>query len=64
MFAFQNDFPSDNDKKYKWLESFRRLCGGMKRIQMANEFYRRYTFGVIAAHVVIILSVLIFIFQR
>ena len=64
MFAFQNNFPSDNDKKYKWLERFRRLCGGMKQIQIANEFYRRHTFGVIAVHVVIILSVLILIFQR
>jgi len=64
MFAFQNDFTSDNDKKYKWLEHFRRLCGGMERIQKANEFYRRHTFGVIAAHVVIILSLLIFLFER
>ena len=64
MFAFQNDFSSNNDKKYKGLERFRRLCGGLERIQKANEFYQRHKFGVIAAHVVIILSLLIFLFAR
>lgn len=64
MFAFQNDFSSNNDKKYKGLERFRRLCGGLERIQKANEFYQRHKFGVIAAHVVIILSLLIFTFAR
>ena len=64
MFAFQNDFSSNNDKKYKGLERFRRLCGGLERIQKANEFYRRHKFGVITAHIVIILSVLIFLLTR
>jgi hypothetical protein len=64
MFAFQNDFTSDNDKKYKRLERFRRLCGGLERIQKANEFYQRHKFGVIAAHVMIILFLLIFLFER
>jgi GR25 family glycosyltransferase involved in LPS biosynthesis len=64
MFAFQNDFTSDNDKKYQGLELFRRLCGGLERIQKANEFYQRHKFCVITAHVVIILSILIFLFER
>ena len=64
MFAFQNDLASDNDKKYKGLELFRRLCGGLERIQKANEFYQRHKFGVIAAHVAIILFLLIFLFER
>jgi hypothetical protein len=64
MFAFQNDFASDNDKKYKGLERFRRLCGGLERIQKANEFYQRHKFGIIAAHVMIILFLLIFLFAR
>ena len=63
LFAFQNDFSSDNDKKYNGLERFRRLCGGLERIQKANEFYQRHKFGVITVHVVIILSVLIFLFR-
>jgi hypothetical protein len=57
MFAFQNDFTSDNDKKYKGLELFRQLCGGLERIQKANEFYQRHKFGVIAIHILIILSI-------
>jgi hypothetical protein len=64
MFAFQNDFASDNDNKYQGLERFRRLCGGLERIQKANEFYQRHKFGIIATHVVIILSLLIFLFER
>jgi hypothetical protein len=64
MFAFQNDFISDNDKKYKGLERFRRLCGGLERIQKANEFYQRHKFGVIAAHVIVVLSLLIVFFAR
>ena len=58
MFAFQNDFASDNDKKYKGLERFRRLCGGLERIQKANEFYQRHKFGVITIHILVILSLL------
>jgi hypothetical protein len=64
MFAFQNDFSSDNDKKYEGLERFRRLCGGLERIQKANEFYLRHKFGIITIHVVIILSVMIFLLAR
>ena len=57
MFAFQNDFTSDNEK-YQILECFRRLCGGLERVQKANEFYQRHKLGVIAAHVLILLSLL------
>ncbi|MGD0279827.1 MAG: glycosyltransferase [Smithella sp.] len=64
MFSFQNDFSSDNDKKYKGLEYFRRLLGGLERIQKANEFYQRHKFSVIAIHGVIILSILIFLLAR
>jgi Glycosyltransferase family 25 (LPS biosynthesis protein) len=64
LFAFQNDFTSDNDNKYHGLERFRRLCGGLKRIQKANEFYQRHKFVVIAAHVMIILFLLIVFFTR
>lgn len=64
MFAFQNDSDSDNDK-YLGLELFRRLCGGLMRIQKANEFYQRHKWIVIAAHVMILLSlVMVFLFHR
>lgn len=62
MFAFQNDFTSDNDQKYQGLERFRRLLGGLEKIQKANEFYNRHKFGVIAGHILIILWLLIVYF--
>jgi hypothetical protein len=58
MFAFQNDFASDNDEKYRGLEGFRRLCGGLERIQKANEFYQRHKSAIIAAHIMVLLSLL------
>lgn len=61
MFAFQNDSASDNDK-YPGLDRFRRLCGGLERIQKANEFYQRHKWGLISAHILVLLSVLIIIF--
>jgi hypothetical protein len=64
MFAFQNDFASDNDNKYQGLERFRRLCGGLERIQKINEFYQRHKLAVIAAHVIILLSLLIGFLSR
>ncbi len=64
MFAFQKDFVSDNDNKYQGLENFRRLCGGLHRIQKTNEFYQRHKWGVIAVHVIIIIYFLIFLLSR
>jgi GR25 family glycosyltransferase involved in LPS biosynthesis len=63
MCAFQKYFTSDN-YKYPKLVLIRRLLGGLKRIQKANEFYQRHKFGVIAAHAMIILSLLIVFFTR
>ena len=63
MCAFQKNFTSDN-YKYPTLVLIRRLLGGLERIQKANEFYHRHKFGVIAAHVMIILSLLIVFFAR
>jgi len=60
MFAFQNDSASDNDK-YPGLDRFRRLCGGLERIQKANEFYQRHKWGLISAHILFFLSILIII---
>jgi hypothetical protein len=63
MCAFQKYFTSDN-YKYPKLVLIRRLLGGLERIQKANEFYQRHKLGVIAAHVIIILSLLIVLFAR
>jgi hypothetical protein len=64
MFAFQNDFSSNNDKKYQGLERFRRFLGGLKRIQKANEFYQRHKFAIIATHIVFVLFLLIVLLSR
>ena len=63
MFAFQNDFSSDNDKKYSGLERFRRFWGGLEKIQKANEFYHQHKFGIIAAHAFIILLVIMLLLK-
>jgi hypothetical protein len=63
MCAFQKNFTSDN-YKYPKLVLTRRLLGGLKRIQKANEFYQRHKFCVIAAHVMILLSLLIVLLSR
>lgn len=61
MFAFQGDFSSDNNTKYKPLERFRRLCGGLKTIQKANEFYNRHKFGIIAFHLGLAIFIIYFL---
>ena len=61
MCAFQKKFTSDN-YKYPKLVLIRRLLGGLKRIQKANEFYHRHKFGIYAAHVIVILLVLFVFF--
>ncbi|MBN1474417.1 MAG: hypothetical protein JW914_07370 [Syntrophaceae bacterium] len=63
MFAFQKDFSSDNIE-YLRLERFRRLFGGLKRIQKGIEFYRRHMFSIYAVQIIFILIALIFLFFR
>ena len=63
MCAFQKNFTSDN-YKYPGLAIIRRFLGGLKHIQKAIEFYQRHKFGVISAHVLIILFLLIFFLAR
>ncbi|HPD56189.1 MAG TPA: hypothetical protein P5294_09295 [Smithellaceae bacterium] len=61
MFAFQKDFSSDN-LEYLRLERFRKLLGGLKRIQKGIEFYRRHMFSIYAVQTVFILLVVIYLF--
>ena len=56
-FAFQSNSLTDNIKKIG-LDRFRRLFGGLRRIQKWNEFYHRYRMPVIAAHVMVLLIIL------
>jgi hypothetical protein len=60
MFGFQGDLPTDN--KYTGLDRFRRWCGGLERIQKANEFYLRHRVGIIAAHGMILFAVVLLFF--
>jgi GR25 family glycosyltransferase involved in LPS biosynthesis len=53
-FAFQSNAASDNDSCRR-LERLRRLWGGLRRIQKANEFYHRHKIMVIAVHIVLVL---------
>ena len=60
-FAFQSDSATDNDKSLR-LDKIRRLLGGLRRIQKRNEFYQNYKAVIIAAHILIILLIAIWIF--
>ena len=57
MCAFQKNFTSDN-YKYPVLVFFRNILGGLKSIQKAIEFYRRHKVGIITAHIIIVLLLL------
>ena len=61
MCAFQRYFTSDN-YKYRKLVLIRRLLGGLKRIQKANEFYHRHKFIIYTVHALVILLVLFVFF--
>ena len=61
MCAFQKNFTSDN-YKYPMLIIIRRLLGGLKRIQKANEFYHRHKLGIYTVQVIVILLALFVFF--
>ncbi len=48
-FAFQSNAASDNLRLRK-LDRFRRLCGGLQRIQKLNEWYNCHKAALIAVH--------------
>ncbi len=60
-FAFQGNSRSDNSR-YTRLDKFRRLCGGLRRIQKWNEFYHRHKIIIIALHIIVILLALKLVF--
>lgn len=55
--AFQSDSRTDNDA-LRWLDRFRRLCGGIRRVQKLNEWYHRHKTAIITAHVLAVLGTL------
>jgi len=56
-FAFQSNSPTNNDRYWR-LDKFRRLCGGLQRIQKWNEFYMRFKTIILVLHLVVILLLL------
>jgi len=60
-FAFQSNSRTDNIRNMG-LDRFRRLFGGLARIQKWNEFYHRHKMPIITVHVIILLIILILIF--
>lgn len=48
-FAFQSNATSDNLRLLK-LDRFRRLCGGLRRIQKINEWYHCHKRALVALH--------------
>ena len=56
-FAFQSNSRTDNIRNMG-LDKFRRLFGGLKRIQKWNEFFHRHKFAIIAAHVIVMLIII------
>ena len=58
--AFQSDSATDNANKIR-LDKFRRLCGGLRRIQKWNERYYRYRKIFVTIHVFLILLITVWI---
>lgn len=58
--AFQSDAATDNANKIR-LDKFRRLCGGLRRIQRWNERYYRHRKLIIIMHVLVILLIAVWI---
>jgi GR25 family glycosyltransferase involved in LPS biosynthesis len=51
-FAFQNTSRSDNIR-FARLDKFRRLCGGLWRIQKLNEFYHHHKVAILMLHLIL-----------
>jgi hypothetical protein len=56
-FAFQSNAATDN-LRLRRMDRFRRICGGLARIQKMDEFYHRHRWAVVAAHVLLIAGLL------
>ncbi|MFH1083877.1 MAG: glycosyltransferase family 25 protein [Pseudomonadota bacterium] len=57
-FAFQGNSRSDN-QRYLALDRFRRLCGGLRRLQKMNEIYHHNKTIIIGIHILFILILIV-----
>ncbi len=51
-FAFQSNSRSDNEN-FLFLDKFRRICGGLERIQKMNEFFVMNRWKIIMIHLLV-----------
>lgn len=58
--AFQSNSPSDNSR-HRTLDGIRRFFGGLHFIQTINERYHRYRYMVIAAHLLVLGAVVLWL---
>ena len=61
-FAFQSNARTDNMRNRK-VDRFRRLCGGLLRIQKMNEWYHRNRLAVFGIHIFLIMLLLLLVAQ-
>jgi GR25 family glycosyltransferase involved in LPS biosynthesis len=59
-FAFQSNAPTDNLRTRR-LDRFRRLCGGLLKIQKMDEWYHRHKWTVIGVHLFLIALLLMLV---
>lgn len=57
-FAFQGNSRSDNHR-YLTLDRFRRLCGGLRRLQKMNEYFNLNKRIIVMMHVLLILTLVV-----
>lgn len=61
-FAFQSDSRSDNSSR-PMLDRFRRLCGGLARIQRMNEWFHYNRLAIVGLHLLVIAFLLILVLR-
>jgi len=57
-FAFQGNSRSDNHR-YLALDRFRRLCGGLQRLQKMNEWFHLHKRIIVMIHVLLLLMLIV-----
>jgi GR25 family glycosyltransferase involved in LPS biosynthesis len=59
-FAFQSNARTDNMRNRK-VDRFRRLCGGLQKIQKMNEWYHRNRLAIYLIHIFLIMLLLLLV---
>jgi len=59
-FAFQSNSRTDN-RRLLMLDRFRRMCGGLSRIQKMNEWFHYHRLAIIGVHLLVIAFLLLLV---